>query len=85
MKKLLAFIFLLSTLSTFAQKRDTRLQNEISSLLKGFNGDVGVYVYDISKNKIVAINADTIFPTASMVKVPIFIGLMHKIYNGDLT
>lgn len=85
MKKLLSFIFLLSTLSTFAQKRDKRLQNEISSLLKGFNGDVGVYVYDISKNKIVAINADTIFPTASMVKVPIFIGLMHKIYNGDLT
>ena len=79
MKKLLSFIFLLSTLSTFAQKRDTRLQNEISSLLKGFNGDVGVYVYDISKNKIVAINADTIFPTASMVKVPIFIGLKHRI------
>lgn len=85
MKKLLAFIFLLSTLSTFAQKTDKSLQNEISGLLKGFNGDVGVYVYDISKNKIAAVNADTIFPTASMVKVPIFIGLMHKIHNGELT
>jgi len=84
MKKILAFIFLLGSISTFAQKTDIHLQNEISNLLKGFNGDVGVYVYDISKNKIAAINADTIFPTASMVKVPIFIGLMHKINNGEL-
>jgi len=84
MKKLLSFIFLLVSISAVAQKTDTHLQNEISNLLKGFNGDVGVYVYDISKNKIAAINADTIFPTASMVKVPIFIGLMHKINNGEL-
>lgn len=85
MKKLLAFIFLFSTVTTFAQKTDTHLQNEISNLLKGFNGDVGVYVYDLSKNKIAEVNADTIFPTASMVKVPIFIGLMHKIHNGELS
>ena len=32
-----------------------------------------------------AVNADTIFPTASMVKVPILIGVMHKIYNGELS
>ena len=36
-------------------------------------------------NKIAAVNADTIFPTASMVKVPILIGLMHKIHNGELS
>src|SRR6185312_2436686 len=85
MKKLVAFIFLIVSFSVAAQKTDTHLQNEISNLVKGFNGDVGVYVYDMEKNKIAAVNADTIFPTASMVKVPIFIGLMHKIHNGDLT
>ena len=85
MKKLLAFIFLLVSITVTAQKTDTHLQNEIANLLQGFNGDVGVYVYDMSKNKIAAVNADTIFPTASMVKVPIFIGLMHKIHNGELT
>ena len=84
MKKLVAFIFLIVSFSVAAQKTDTHLQNEISNLVKGFNGDVGVYVYDMEKNKIAAVNADTIFPTASMVKVPIFIGLMHKIHNGDL-
>ena len=85
MKKLFAFFLLLVSISIAAQKTDTHLQNEITNLLKGFNGDVGVYVYDMSKNKIAAVNADTIFPTASMVKVPIFIGLMHKIHNGELT
>ena len=85
MKKLFAFIFLFISLSIDAQKTDTHLQNEISNLVKGFNGDVGVYVYDMQKNKIAAVNADTVFPTASMVKVPIFIGLMHKIHNGELT
>jgi len=84
MKKLMISILLLATLSINAQRTDKHLQNEITNLLKGFNGDVGVYVYEISKNKIVAINADTTFPTASMVKVPILIGIMHKINNGEL-
>lgn len=84
MKKLMICILLLATLSINAQKTDKHLQNEITNLLNGFNGDVGVYVYEISKKRIVAINADTIFPTASMVKVPILIGIMHKINNGEL-
>lgn len=83
MKRILVFIFLFSSFATIAQKTDTHLQNEIENLIKDFQGDVGVYVYDISKNKIAAINADTIFPTASMVKVPILVGLMHKIHNGE--
>jgi len=85
MKKLLPVIFLLLSLSAAAQKTDKHLQHEIASLVKGFNGDVGIYVYDLSKNTIAAFNPDTIFPTASMVKVPILIGIMHKIHNGDLT
>ena len=85
MKNFFVFIFLLVSISVTAQKTDAHLQNEIADLVKGFKGDVGVYVYDMEKNKIAAVNADTIFPTASMVKVPIFIGLMHKIYNGELT
>ena len=84
MKKILVLILLVSGIKALSQKTDTHLQNKIKDLTEGFHGDVGVFVYDLSKNKIAAINADTIFPTASMVKVPILIGLMHKINNGDL-
>jgi beta-lactamase class A len=81
------FFFLLSCLFYFsspAQRTDKRLQDKVGSLLKSFNGNVGVYVHDLKKNKIIAINADTVFPTASMVKVPILTGIMRKIESGEL-
>ncbi len=85
MKKIFAFVFLFTSLTSIAQKTDKHLQEEISDLLQNFKGDAGVFVYDISANKKAEVNADTIFPTASMVKVPILIGLMHKIHNSELS
>lgn len=85
MKLFLFFIAILfSTVTITAQKTDRRLTEQITALLQNFKGDVGVYVHDLQKNKIVSINADTIFPTASMVKVPILVGVMDKIQKGEL-
>lgn len=78
------FLFLLCCSTAFAQKTDKQLQHKIEELVKDFHGDVGVFVHDLKKNKIAAVNADTIFPTASMVKVPILTGIMHKIQEGKL-
>ncbi len=83
MKKMCGIIFLLFCFVANAQKTDTNLQNEISDMLQGFHGNIGVYVYDLRKNRVAAINADTIYPTASIVKIPICIGVMHKIYKGN--
>lgn len=68
-----------------AQKTDRALEKEISALLNGYGGDIGVYVHDLRKNRIVAINADTVFPTASMIKIPILTGIMQKIETGQLS
>ena len=76
--------FLLITAISFAQKTDNKLQKQIKNLINGFNGNIGVYVHDLKRNKIVAINADTIFPTASIVKISILIGIMQKIEKGEL-
>ncbi len=85
MKRVLFFCCLLSTgLLSTAQRRDKHLQEQVSNLLKGFNGEVGVYIHDLKKNRVVAVHADTIYPTASMVKVPILTGIMRKIESGDL-
>ena len=43
-----------------------------------------MYVHDLKKNRVVAVHADTVFPTASMVKVPIMIGVMDKISKKEL-
>ena len=67
-----------------AQKTDKKLQKKIESEIQGFNGKIGVYIKNLENGKTVSINADTIFPTASIVKVPILIGTMDKIHKGEL-
>ena len=67
-----------------AQKIDRKLQTRVQALLQGFHGDAGVYVHDLKKNKTIAIHADSIFPTASMIKIPILIGIMHQIKDSAL-
>lgn len=85
MKQLYWLVFLLGSLSVTAQppKTDKKLQAQVQQLLTGFRGDVGVYIKNLRTGKTVAINADTLFPTASMVKIPILIGMMDKIKRGE--
>ncbi len=81
----LIFLFVFAIAKLPAQKIDKKLQQQVETLIKGFNGDIGVYVKNLKNGKVVSINADTIFPTASMVKVPILIGVMDKLNTGELT
>ncbi len=84
MKKLLAFIFVVALVPAQAQKVNKKLQQQLEILSAGFKGDVGIYVKDLQTGKMASINADSIFPTASMVKVPILIGIMYKLNKGEL-
>ena len=81
---LLLFVCITAIVNLHAQKPDKKLQNQVEELVKGFNGDIGVYVKNLENNKVVKVNADTIFPTASMVKVPILTAIMDKINKGEL-
>ena len=84
MKKIiLAFFFLFPLLAT-GQKMDKKLQVKLEEIIRGFNGDIGIYVKNLRTGKTVSINADTIFPTASIVKVPILLGIMDKLQKGEL-
>lgn len=86
MKKIVVVICcILTFLYSHAQRTDKKLEKKIEALLQGFHGDMGVYVKNLKNNKVVAINADTVYPTASMVKIPILVGLMDKINSGELT
>ena len=66
------------------QDADKKLTREVQQLVSGFKGEVGVYVKDLRSGKTVTINADSIFPTASIVKVPILLGIMDRLYRGEL-
>lgn len=84
MQRILFICMLIGCIQLNAQKTDKKLQQQIETLLQGFRGDIGVYVHDLKKNRVAAVHADTIFPTASMVKVPIMIGVMDKISKKEL-
>ena len=58
MKKILSALLVLLSLTVSAQRTDPHLQKEIAQLLTGFNGDMGVYVYDINRNKVAEVNAE---------------------------
>lgn len=82
---------LMSLGSLFAQsiridgtRPDKALTKKIETAIEGFHGDVGVYVRHIKTNRTVEIKADTVFPTASMVKVPILCGVFDKLNQGEL-
>jgi len=84
MRYKLVFVALLLSTSSFGQKEDKILAQKLRELATNFNGDLGIYVRHLESGKTVAINADTIFPTASMIKVPITIGLFDKIEKGEI-
>src|SRR5580698_7430741 len=83
MKYYLFLILLLIPSATFAQT-DNKLTTQLQSGVNGFHGQVGIYVKNLKTGKTAAINADTLFPTASMIKVSIQCGVMDKIEKGEL-
>jgi len=74
------FFSLLAT----AQKTDKKLEKQIGDLVMGFHGTVGIYVHELKKDRVASFNADTVFSTASIVKIPIMIGIMDRIQNKEL-
>jgi beta-lactamase class A len=67
------------------ERTDAALTARLDSLIHGFRGDVGIYVRHLPTGATVAINADTVFPTASMIKVPILLTLYEQVQQGRLS
>ncbi|MEO6524692.1 MAG: serine hydrolase [Mucilaginibacter sp.] len=86
MKKFYLLFILLFFIAgkAYAQKSDKKLQAKIEDLTKDFKGIVGLYVQNLKTGKVAMLNADTLFPTASMIKVSIQCGLMDKVEKGEL-
>lgn len=84
MRIYLFLLILLIQSAAYAQREDKRLTTLLRPYLERHHGTAGIYVHHLKKNRFVAIQADTLFPTASMIKVPIAIGVFDKIAKGEL-
>ena len=67
-----------------SEKMDQKLVSKLEEAMKGFRGNAGIYVKHLKNNRIASVNSDSVFPTASMVKIPIMVGIFEKIRQGGL-
>ena len=81
---LLVLLIMTLQFRLIAQKSDKLLSQKLQTLTRDFKGDVGIYVRHLKTGKTVEIKADSIYPTASMIKIPITIGVFDKIEKGYL-
>jgi beta-lactamase class A len=80
---LLPILIFISSFS-FGQRSDDKLRKKLVDVIQPFHGNVALYVKNLHTGKTVDINADSLRSTASMVKIPILIGIMDKINRGEL-
>jgi beta-lactamase class A len=80
------FLLLFSTAPLHAQaaRTDVALTASLREAVRGFHGEVGIYVKNLRTGATAQINADTVFPTASMIKVPILLALYDQVERGKL-
>jgi beta-lactamase class A len=68
----------------FDAHADSALEARLRPLVDGFRGTAGIYVRHLSTGATVAIRADDLFPTASMIKMPILVGVFDRMERGEL-
>jgi beta-lactamase class A len=87
MRQLLPLVILLTLTHSAArsQRPDKKLEALLRPLVDTFHGVAGIYVQNLHSGREVAINADTLFPTASIIKIPILVGIFDKITQGAYT
>ncbi len=83
--KLFIILFILPLLIACNEQynRSALPVDQLRLLIEEFNGVAGLYVKDLETGAILELNADTVFPTASMVKVPIMVKTFERIEQGE--
>ncbi len=62
--------------------RDTDLERRLSALAAEVEGDVGIYVRHLGSERGAMVRADELFPTASMIKIPILLKTFDLLEQG---
>ncbi len=66
-------------------RRQPNLEKKIQQYAKEFGGRVGVAAKSITTGESIMINADTLFPTASVIKLPVLVELFYQFQEGKLS
>ncbi|MFZ0333439.1 MAG: serine hydrolase [Candidatus Acidiferrales bacterium] len=88
------FLALVVSSCIFARQQNTarplhaalsaKLTSDLNRTAASYDGVMGIFVKDLTSGETFAVNADTIFPQASSIKIPILIELMRQAQAGKL-
>lgn len=65
-------------------RRDSALEARLTTLASELDGTAGIYVRHLGSGRGAMIRADELFPTASVIKVPILGAIFDRIERGEL-
>jgi beta-lactamase class A len=74
----------LSLIFISCQSDLTRLESQLQHRIDQFDGVTGIFLQHFERQQIISINADTLFPTASLVKIPILLSLFDRIESDSM-
>lgn len=61
-----------------------KLSADLHRIATSYDGVMGIFVKDLTSSETFSVNADTVFPQASSIKIPILIELMRRAQEGKL-
>lgn len=83
---MLIFAFVMSSCTSNNEKTIDfdKLERDLVTLAQDFRGDAGIYLKHIPTGREISVQGDTIFPTASMIKVPLMVRIAELVDQGEL-
>lgn len=79
------FALFLILFTSCSENANNDFEISMERMIENFNGDVSVYIEHMESGYSYTYRSEELFPTASMIKIPILIGVYDYIEKGKLT
>lgn len=60
------------------------IEADLINLSKDYSGTLGLYAKNLKTGEIISVNSDSLFPTASVIKLPVLIAFFNKVKYGEI-
>ena len=78
-------VLLLIAVTSSAAQDSSSYDDRFAQIAREFGGRLGIAARNISSGETILFNADTLFPTASVIKLPVLVELFYKFHDGELS
>jgi beta-lactamase class A len=82
MKRSIIFCILAAAAAKASGAESFALQTRLAEVIAKFPGTIGISVKNLDTGETVAVNGDTRFPTASLIKVAVMVEVYHQMAEG---